>query len=193
MRLDVEVLVSGVYIDWSKTLPIETASGKKNYQRKVYVSCSSCRAYRYINSCSLWQIRQGKQKECWKCHKKSLANRNTTGVEGRHKNIYGYVIRTLASFTQEELEFLKPMLRKGGKKKATEILEHRALFALHHKIVLKNTDIIHHINGIKDDNRISNLELTDSRGHLKEHSALARRLKELEAENKKLKEALENK
>jgi hypothetical protein len=193
MRSDIEVLASGVLIDWSQTQPINTESGKTNYQRKVFVSCAQCGEYRYINSCSLWQIRNGKQKLCWKCHKEQLAQRNSTGVIGRHKNIYGYVIRTLASFTQEELDFLKPMLRKGGKKKATEILEHRALYALHHKKVLSDQDIIHHLNGIKDDNRIENLALMDNRGHLKEHSTLAKRLKELEAENKKLKEALENK
>ena len=39
------------------------------------------------------------------------------------------------------------------------IYEHRYLYENHHKVKLKTTDQIHHINGIRDDNRIENLEL----------------------------------
>jgi hypothetical protein len=171
-RTDIEILANGTTIDWSQSIVVSTLSGHQNFQRKIFVSCSTCGEYRYINSCALSQVRLGKQASCWECHKIKLGKKNSTNVKGRHRNKHGYIVRTLASFTPEELVFLQPMFRRGGRKKATEILEHRALYALHHKVTFDSKQIIHHKNGIKDDNRIENLELISLSAHTKEHKQL---------------------
>ena len=49
------------------------------------------------------------------------------------------------------------------------ILYHRYLYENYHKIKLSKHDIIHHIDGNKFNNEISNLKLTNRSDHLLEH------------------------
>lgn len=56
------------------------------------------------------------------------------------------------------------------------IREHRLVIENHIGRYLQPFEVVHHINGIKDDNRLENLELIDSHSeHMKQH--LAERLK----------------
>jgi hypothetical protein len=51
---------------------------------------------------------------------------------------------------------------------------------------LKSTEMVHHKNGIKNDNRIENLVLTDWAAHSKLHHKIERRMAELLEENRLL-------
>ena len=68
----------------------------------------------------------------------------------------------------------------GGK----SIAEHRLIMAQHLNRLLDRKEIVHHINGIKDDNRIENLELVTKQSI---HVSIGARVRELDKEIRLLK------
>jgi hypothetical protein len=64
------------------------------------------------------------------------------------------------------------------------VLEHRLVMAQHLKRCLSDKEIVHHINGIKTDNRIENLQLLNAESHVLKFSELWNRVRELEEDNK---------
>jgi hypothetical protein len=70
------------------------------------------------------------------------------------------------------------------------VAEHRLILARSLRRPLKASEIVHHRNGVKADNRLSNLELTDNATHKRSHAAILRELRSLRRENERLRSAL---
>jgi len=80
---------------------------------------------------------------------------------GRRKEPAGY-ISVQASLVPSEFHV---MLRNKKKNGGGDVLEHRLIMAQHLGRPLEVHEVVHHINGIKDDNRLENLELHSFHAH----------------------------
>lgn len=112
--------------------------------------------YKYCHSCALVlsghmarPMQQGAKNPVWK--------------GGRTVTKQGYVLVYLPSDS-----FFFPMARSRGKYSGT-VMEHRLVMAKHLGRCLGSWEIVHHKNGIKDDNRLENLELTIRGQHVSRH------------------------
>ena len=87
-------------------------------------------------------------------------------------------------------DFFYPMAHLGnGLNGGTKyVLEHRLIMAKHLNRCLLPWEIVHHRNGVKDDNCLENLELFTSRG--KHNTQLNQYIKKLEKENAILRERI---
>lgn len=120
----------------------------------------------------IWCVCEGCGKERWVCLKDGLprshfcyvcANRGDKNPKwkGGRRNKHNYVLIYLHSN-----DFFYPMVKKDGC-----VREHRLVMAKSLGRNLQPWEIVHHKNGIKDDNRIENLELTGSIGeHSRDHN-----------------------
>jgi len=90
------------------------------------------------------------------------SGKNNGSWKGGRFSLRGYVYVRLAF----DDSFFLSMRNANG-----YLFEHRIVMAKHLNRNLQPWEIVHHKNGIKDDNRIENLELGESNGnHIKQHN-----------------------
>jgi len=98
------------------------------------------------------EVRKGEKCYAWKGGK----------AKSRHR---GYVFIKLRPFSP-----FYSMANQDVKISGAYIAEHRLVMAQYLDRCLGTHEIVHHKNGIRDDNRIENLELTTPGSHIKDHS-----------------------
>lgn len=163
--------------------------------KRLYVNvkcpiCGEIRTTRYD-----YYKNRYKEKEYFVC-----SSCNTIKKDGG-LDINGYVIKNYRAFPKKYWNILKEMSKNNG-----QIKEHRANMAIKLNRPLKEWEIVHHINGIRNDNRIENLEIFSKLEKYNKHHCcgirenevvednirLVKENKELKEEIKKLKEMLNN-
>lgn len=106
-----------------------------------------------------------------KCHSCSQKGNKKGWRNGHYKNADGYIMAYV-----KPNSFFTPMCSKNA---LNHVLEHRLVVAKHLGRNLHSWEIVHHKNGIKDDNRVENLQLVSDDRHT-QITILENRIKHLE-------------
>ena len=137
-----------------------SAIGYKTSTKHIWHACVYCGKERWV------QIVKGEAKwqRCLACadmmnNGGKFREKNANWKGGRHIDGDGYVKVIL-----DGDDFCLPMANQRH-----YILEHRLVMARYLERCLENWEFIHHLNGIRDDNRIENLQLTTNRSHISNH------------------------
>jgi len=131
---------------------------KTNLGKVIWHACEVCGKTRWT------QFVAGKPQRT-KCHycaapKWPDMTKHPSWKGGRHKKIEGYVLIKLPPG-----DFFLSMVDRRR-----YVFEHRLVMAKHLGRCLQPWELIHHKNGIRDDNRLKNLELTTLGNHTLQHN-----------------------
>ncbi len=135
----------------------------------IWVACAECGKERWVHLVK----NKPQTRLCQKCSGviSGLANRGTNNPawKGGRNKFLGYIRIKLYSD-----DFFYPMAKQDG-----YVMEHRLVMAKQLGRNLHPWEIIHHLNGIKDDNRLENLQLISIDKH-NQMTIMLRRIEKLE-------------
>ncbi len=151
----------GSVIHWSKVVVVPFRNHPVHTTRIVPVTCiCGSMKTQIVND-----LKQHKYKGlCLKCSAKLYVRRGERHADwkgGKSRRQDGYNVVSIDILTPEQQELIGGMKHSHGK----YILEHRLVVALHLGRPLIRDEHIHHVNGIKTDNRIENLRLVTPSEH----------------------------
>ena len=118
-----------------------------------------------------------------------IGPKSTSWTGGRHMS-NDYVMVSLATIPEDQREKYLPMATSKRSTTSGYLPEHRLVMALSLGRPLTTKEQVHHVNGIRTDNRLQNLELHDPVSHSREHARVAALVRRLQQENADLRSLL---
>ena len=141
----------------------KTNTGRPGWNKGKKMSQQTCEKLRQISLNMPQDVKnkiRNTIKKLWKNpeYRKNMREKHRKIFDGRLKSFYGYIM------------IYKPDHPYAIRQKQSYVPEHRLIMENHIGRYLRPSERVHHINGIKDDNRIENLKLfKDSSSHAKYH------------------------
>lgn len=128
------------------------------HRRKVVqVTCSKCHQERWVAPSAVRrQVNSGAW--CGMCRACRM-QRYDHPSGGRHTSKYGYVTVYRKAIAPEDLALFEALLTPGR----NHVFEHRLVMSKVLGRPIKKKEVVHHRNGVRDDNRPENLQLFKSR------------------------------
>lgn len=147
---------------------------KGTTSRFIWIACKKCGKERWV------QLKRGIPiyNQCGSCAKRKSGKLNPRWRGGRRKTSTGYILLYI-----EPNDFFYSMANKIG-----YIFEHRLVMAKHLNRCLLPWEVVHHKNGVKDDNRLENLELLSANS--RHNKILNKEIKKLQVEVNQLKQRI---
>jgi hypothetical protein len=131
--------------------------GKKTHRNYIWAACIGCGKERWVDLIN----KKPRTKRCQQCNNaryKGPGSPNWTG--GKTTATNGYVMVWVSPD-----DFFSPMSNKNSHRAS----EHRLVIAKFLGRCLQEWEVVHHKNGIRDDNRLENLELATAGQHQIDH------------------------
>lgn len=135
---------------------------KRRVRKQIKVECPDCHVLRKINLCATKHLAYtGRCSRCSRIHNGILLINNgifrRKPVKGWNKTGNGYIEVYIGAES--------PFVSMKYKSSSNRVLGHRLIMAQYLNRPLTSSEVVHHINGIKTDNRIENLWLTNRAEH----------------------------
>lgn len=149
--------------------------GKRSKEWFVWTGCPNCGLERWVRRgktelknytgwCQTCNARRNNKMRAYKTEEESLA------WKGGHTKDHGYILVLL-----QPDDFFYPMANNKG-----YVREHRLVMAKYLNRCLLSWEVVHHKNGVKDDNRLENLKLFPHNREQQPDMQLKARIKQLE-------------
>lgn len=124
---------------------------------KIKIKCATCDKIRFIEK-SYINAGRFKSGRCFKCSRNKFGEQSSNWKGGKIMNDNGYVLIRSPKH---------PFVNAFG-----YVREHRLIMEKNLGRYLLPTEVVHHLNGDRTDNRIENLELLESQSiHVRERDA----------------------
>jgi hypothetical protein len=141
------------HINWYPVGSVRTGRqlGLNNGHQYTYLECPEC-------GIPHWSDKEVSAK-CWRCnHKGKSGDKNPMWKGGRFVNKQGYI----EVYLSPNSSFVSMAIKTSH---CFYILEHRLVMAQHLGRCLKRSEVVHHLNHNKQDNRIENLKIHEIHTH----------------------------